>query len=212
MFSVDQDGQLDQNIQNYEYSEQSAIHGMVFDPNEDYLYSADMWADKIWTHRKAPDGTLTLVGSVDAPSIGDHPRWVEMHPSGHYLYVLMEAGNRLGVYVIDDQTHLPVFTQTLYPLVPPGRMHIARQDTRKPQSNSSRCPRSQEDVQSRRRLLLAKRQVPLRDGQIQFAQRDRVRECVQTGAAGPNRATAVHQSDTQQRRPLECRESLSVDG
>lgn len=122
MFSVDQDGQLDQNIQNYEYSEQSAIHGMVFDPSEDYLYSADMWADKIWTHRKAPDGTLTLVGSVDAPSIGDHPRWVEMHPSGHYLYVLMEAGNRLGVYVIDDKTHLPVFTQTLYPLVPPGTL------------------------------------------------------------------------------------------
>ncbi|KIW53470.1 hypothetical protein PV05_09043 [Exophiala xenobiotica] len=120
VFSVDQNGKLDKNIQNYEYSEQSAIHGMVFDPSEEYLYSADMWADKIWTHKKASDGTLTLVGSVDAPSAGDHPRWVEMHPSGHYLYVLMEAGNRLGVYVIDEKTHLPVFTQNLYPLVPPG--------------------------------------------------------------------------------------------
>jgi 6-phosphogluconolactonase (cycloisomerase 2 family) len=99
---------------------------MVFDPSEEYLYSADMWADKIWTHKKASDGTLTLVGSVDAPSAGDHPRWVEMHPSGHYLYVLMEAGNRLGVYVIDEKTHLPVFTQNIYPLVPPGTPDASR--------------------------------------------------------------------------------------
>lgn len=30
---------------------------MVFDPQEEYLYSADMWANKIWTHKKV--GTLT---------------------------------------------------------------------------------------------------------------------------------------------------------
>jgi carboxy-cis,cis-muconate cyclase len=121
VFAVNDKGKLTENIQNYEYSDKSAIHGMVFDPSETYLYSADMWADKVWTHKKAPDGKLTLVGSVDAPSAGDHPRWVELHPSGHYLYALMEAGNRLGVYVIDEQTHLPVFTQTTYPLVPPGK-------------------------------------------------------------------------------------------
>lgn len=124
VFSVDKDGKLDKNIQNYEYSEKSAIHGMVFDPTETYLYSADMWADRIWTHKKNPDGTLVLHGSVAAPAAGDHPRWVEIHPSGHYLYVLMEAGNRLGVYVIDDQTHLPVFTHITYPLVPPGKSAI----------------------------------------------------------------------------------------
>ena len=124
VFSVDDKGKLEKNIQNYEYSEKSAIHGMVFDPSETYLYSADMWADKIWTHEKDVNGKLTLVDSVDAPAAGDHPRWVEIHPSGHYLYVLMEAGNRLGVYVIDERTHLPVFTQTTYPLVPPGRFCI----------------------------------------------------------------------------------------
>ena len=43
-----------------------------------------------------------------------------MHPSGAYLYVLMEAGNRLAVYVIDERTHMPVFTHITYPLVPPG--------------------------------------------------------------------------------------------
>ncbi|KAL5346182.1 hypothetical protein ACLOAV_009215 [Pseudogymnoascus australis] len=119
VFSVDANGAIDKNIQNYEYQANSGIHGMVFDPTETYLYSADLRANKIWTHKKDADGTLTLVGSVDAPAPGDHPRWVELHPSG-YLYALMEAGNRVAVYVIDEATHMPVFTHITYPLVPPG--------------------------------------------------------------------------------------------
>lgn len=112
---------LESNIQNYEYSPKTGIHGMVFDSSETYLYSADLRGNKIWTHKKDSEtGQLTLVGSVEAPSPGDHPRWVELHPSGNYLYVLMEAGNRLGIYVIDEKTRMPVFTQITYPLVPPG--------------------------------------------------------------------------------------------
>ena len=114
---------MESNIQNYEYSPESAIHGMVFDSTETYLYSADMWGNKIWTHTKdGQTGKLSLVGSVDAPTSGDHPRWVEIHPRGTYLYVVMEAGNNLAVYVIDQNTHMPVFTQLTYPLIPPG-MH-----------------------------------------------------------------------------------------
>ncbi|KAJ9665109.1 hypothetical protein H2201_004769 [Coniosporium apollinis] len=121
VFSVNKDGGMEANIQNYEYSPETAVHGMVFDPTETYLYSADMWGNKIWTHKKDSEtGQLTLVDSVDAPAPGDHPRWVEMHPSGNYLYALMEAGNRIAVYVIDERTHVPVFTQHTYPLVPPG--------------------------------------------------------------------------------------------
>ncbi len=117
---------METNVQNYEYCPKSAIHGMVFDSTETYLYSADMWANRIWTHRKdSKTGKLTLVGSVDAPAPGDHPRWVEIHPSRAYLYVLMEAGNNLAVYVIDQQTHMPVFTQLTYPLIPPGRQRTS---------------------------------------------------------------------------------------
>lgn len=94
---------------------------MVFDPTETYLYSADMWANRVWTHKKDPKtGQLETVGSVDAPSPGDHPRWVAIHPSGAYLYVLMEAGNRLAVYAIDEQTHTPTYLRLTYPLIPPG--------------------------------------------------------------------------------------------
>ena len=42
VFSVNGDGSIKDNIQNYEYQDDSAIHGMVFDPTENYLYSADM--------------------------------------------------------------------------------------------------------------------------------------------------------------------------
>lgn len=122
VFSVDQEGGLKENVQNYEYCPKTAIHGMVFDPTESYVYSADMWANKVWCHKKdAETGHLTTVGSVDAPAPGDHPRWVAMHPSGNYLYALMEGGNRLAEYVIDPQTHVPVCTHRIYPLVPPGK-------------------------------------------------------------------------------------------
>ncbi|KAK7564100.1 carboxy-cis,cis-muconate cyclase [Phyllosticta citricarpa] len=121
VFSVNEEGALKENVQNYEYEPKTGIHGMVFDPTETYLYSADLRANKIWTHKKDPQtGQLTLVGSLDAPDPGDHPRWVEMHPSGNYLYALMEAGNNVAEYVIDQQTHLPVFTRRTWPLIPPG--------------------------------------------------------------------------------------------
>lgn len=121
VFSVNKDGGIERNIQNYEYDPKSGIHGMVFDSEEEYLYSADMGANRIWTHKKdMQTGLLTLVGSVEAPGAGDHPRWVAIHPSGKYLYALMEAGNRLAEYVIDPQTHMPVFTHKIFPLVPPG--------------------------------------------------------------------------------------------
>jgi carboxy-cis,cis-muconate cyclase len=127
VFSVDSEGGLEKNIQNYEYSPETGIHGMVFDPTEAYLYSADLRGNSIWTHKKDKDtGELTLVNRLKAPAPGDHPRWVAIHPSGNYLYVLMEAGNRLGVYVIDEQSHIPAFTHITYPLIPPGACSAPR--------------------------------------------------------------------------------------
>lgn len=122
IFSVNEAGHMKENIQNYEYCEKTAIHGMVFDPSETYLYSADMWANRVWCHKKIDDqGRLETVGYTEAPAPKDHPRWVEMHPSGNYLYALMEAGNRLCEYVIDPQTKLPVYTHKTFPLIPPGK-------------------------------------------------------------------------------------------
>ncbi|KAF1999057.1 carboxy-cis,cis-muconate cyclase-like protein [Amniculicola lignicola CBS 123094] len=130
VFSVHDDGSLKASIQNYAYSPESAIHGMVFDPTETYLYSADMWANRIWCHKKSVFGTVELVGYTEAPAKKDHPRWVEMHPGGKYLYALMEAGNQICEYVIDERTHLPVYTHKSYPLIPPDipNPHLYRSD------------------------------------------------------------------------------------
>lgn len=98
---------------------------MVFDPpSERYLYSADMYANKLWVHHR-PDASSPAIppqalGSVTCPDANDHPRWVAMHPSGKYLYALMEKGNVLREYVIDQNTHMPVYTQRHFPLIPPG--------------------------------------------------------------------------------------------
>ncbi|ETS78354.1 Carboxy-cis,cis-muconate cyclase [Pestalotiopsis fici W106-1] len=121
VFKVSSTGKLEENVQNYDYQPNTGIHGMVFDPTETYLYSADLKANKLWVHKKDADsGEVTLVGSVDCPDPRDHPRWVAMHPTGNYLYALMEAGNRLCEYVIDPATHMPVYTHHSFPLIPPG--------------------------------------------------------------------------------------------
>lgn len=125
IFNVSDTGALATNVQDYPYQPDSGIHGMVFDPpTETYLYSADLSANRLWVHRRHLPGRnpaeVELVGSIEAPDPGDHPRWVAMHPTGKYLYALMEAGNRICEYVIDPQTHMPVYTHHSYPLVPPG--------------------------------------------------------------------------------------------
>lgn len=95
---------------------------MVFDPSETYLYSADLKANKLWVHRKRDPSRpeLDLVGAVDCDDPRDHPRWVAIHPSGSYLYALMEKGNRVCEYLIDPASHLPVYTHRHWPLIPPG--------------------------------------------------------------------------------------------
>lgn len=122
VFTVSNTGTLERNVQNYEYQENTGIHGMVFDPTETYLYSADLKANKLWVHKKKAEGSaeLDLVGSVDCPDVRDHPRWVAMHPTGNYLYALMEKGNRICEYLINPPTHMPVYTHRQFPLIPPG--------------------------------------------------------------------------------------------
>lgn len=111
-----------ENVQNYEYQPDTGIHGMVFDPEEEYLYSADLKANKLWVHKKRSPASaeVDLVGSVECPDERDHPRWVAMHPTGRYLYALMEKGNRICEYLVDPKTRMPVYTHRSYPLIPPG--------------------------------------------------------------------------------------------
>lgn len=199
---MDSNGGLDKNIQNYEYQDNSAIHGMVFGPSETYLYSADMWANKIWTHRKDQEtGMLETVHSLDAPSPGDHPRWVAIHPNGHYLYVLMEAGNNLAVYVIDEHTHFPVFTHLTYPLIPPGMSDsLQLQKEHEHDTNSSRPTTAQKPLSIRYRHHQPQHQIPLRHGTLQRPQNPRLHHCIPPRYRRQYRKTAIHQSYINKRR------------
>jgi carboxy-cis,cis-muconate cyclase len=118
VYSTTPNGSLSENIQNYPYDDKSGIHGMVFDPTESYLYSADLRCNKLWTHKKATDGTLTLVEHQPTSGPVDHPRWVEMAPSGRFLYLLMEGSNWLAEYSINPETHLPEYSGKRFPLIP----------------------------------------------------------------------------------------------
>ncbi|KAF2397133.1 3-carboxy-cis,cis-mucoante lactonizing enzyme [Trichodelitschia bisporula] len=100
------------------YNEAAIIYGMATDPTYNYMYSTDWKGGKIWTHKINADGSLTAIGSVDAPSGVSAPRSIAVHPSGKAIYVVLEAWNALALYFVNETTHLPVYTNGLYPLVP----------------------------------------------------------------------------------------------
>lgn len=102
------------------YNEGVFVYGMATDPTYSYLYSSDWKNGKIWTHRINNDGSLTALGSTPAPSNVSSPRTLQVHPSGRALYVVLEAWNAMALYYINQTTHLPEYTNALYPLVPAG--------------------------------------------------------------------------------------------
>jgi hypothetical protein len=169
---------------------------MVFDPSETYLYSADMWANRIWCHRKIDEeGRLETVGFTEAPAPKDHPRWVEMHPSGNYLYALMEAGNRLCEYVIDPQTKLPVYTHKTYPLIPPGKPCTEYCPDRR-STDGLRYPERNHDVPLRRLLPHSILTIPFRDLALQFLLPHGVYCRIQDRSVRRHRATDLPQPHT----------------
>jgi hypothetical protein len=184
---------------------------MVFDPSETYLYSADMWANRIWCHKKIDEeGRLETVGFTEAPALKDHPRWVEMHPSGNYLYALMEAGNRLCEYVIDPQTKLPVYTHKTYPLIPPGKSPT---QTYPPQSTyCPRYPQRNHNVPLRRLLPHQVLTISLRDLPIQFVFPYGLHRRVQDRSVRRHRAADLLESHPNLRRTLERGIAVSLVG
>ena len=135
VFAVDPaTGALAACLQTYAYRPDAGVHGMAWDPAGVFLYSADMGANRLWVHRRRrQDGRpghpasaadslpqVDLVGSVEAPDARDKPRWVAVHPSGRFLYALMEKGNRICEFVVDPASRLPVYTHKHFPLIPPG--------------------------------------------------------------------------------------------
>ncbi|KAK0457320.1 Lactonase, 7-bladed beta-propeller-domain-containing protein [Desarmillaria tabescens] len=108
--------------QNYTFTlGSSGVHGLALLPNSTYLYAADDSDNKIWTFGvDVATGELTDVATLAAPSEGNNPRHLTVHPNGEYLYVILEEANEVAQYSIDWQTHQPVYSNVSYSLLPPG--------------------------------------------------------------------------------------------
>ncbi|TID27582.1 carboxy-cis/cis-muconate cyclase [Venturia nashicola] len=122
---VEPDGTLLNSIQNITLESTSGIHGLAMGPDADFLFSADLSANGIWVHKVNQEtGALTEVSFTPAPSVNAEPRHLIVHPSGRYLYVVMEAKNEVRVYAINfgQRSSQVKITDTglSYSLIPKG--------------------------------------------------------------------------------------------
>jgi carboxy-cis,cis-muconate cyclase len=118
VFSVDESGTMDTVIQNYTYfTNVSGVHGVALSPDSQLLYSADDTGNTLWTHSvDRATGEVTALANLTGPSPGSDPRHVAVHPTGNYLYVILEGTSQLAQYTVDRQTGLPAL-DTVYPLL-----------------------------------------------------------------------------------------------
>lgn len=119
VLSVDNTGTLHTVLQNYTYTPNiSGVHGAALSPDSRYLYSADDTGNTLWTHAvDSVTGKVTYLSNLPGPTPGSDPRHVVVHPSGHYLYVILEGSSQLAQYAIDPDTRLPAQDGVLYPLL-----------------------------------------------------------------------------------------------
>uniref|UniRef100_L2G9K4 Carboxy-cis,cis-muconate cyclase n=1 Tax=Colletotrichum fructicola (strain Nara gc5) TaxID=1213859 RepID=L2G9K4_COLFN len=127
IFSVSPTGKLETNVQNYPYDPNTGIHGMVFDPTETYLYSADLTANKLWagnrlceyvidpatklpvyTHRSFP---LIPPGIPGANSKMYRSDVCTLSHSGKYLFATARSNSfdvtgYIAAFKLDDNGHI----------------------------------------------------------------------------------------------------------
>ncbi|RKU45339.1 hypothetical protein DL546_007881 [Coniochaeta pulveracea] len=118
---VDESGSLDHVTDSWSYAANSGLHGLALgNSTPERLYSADLNGDAIWTHKISPEnGKAALVGKLTVKA-GSHPRHLALHPAGKLLYAVMEAGNRIAAYSIDETTGALSKELSTFSLIPPG--------------------------------------------------------------------------------------------
>lgn len=103
--------------------ETAKTHSVEVSPDGRLLAAANLGADEVELFKiDYEKETLRLIQSV-AVDFGRQPRHMAFHPSGNYLYLLTEAGNRVYVYRLQDSrlTELAAYN-TLDPNKAPAGM------------------------------------------------------------------------------------------
>ena len=131
VMSVEQNGTLSKVIQNYNYNNNSVAHGLAFDLNNTFMYSADHQDSLLWTHKvNRETGEVVEVSKIPGPSPKSDPRHVTVHPNGQYLYVVLEGSNEVAQYAINATDGTPSEitasdTDSIFPLLPRGSNNTA---------------------------------------------------------------------------------------
>jgi carboxy-cis,cis-muconate cyclase len=99
------DGRLDRIIQNITYTRDSHVQGMALDPQGRYLFSADGNGNSLWFHQVNKNtGRLEGVEEIDFPLNDVNPRRIVIHPSGQFLYVLLQRTSQVAVFELAPES------------------------------------------------------------------------------------------------------------
>jgi carboxy-cis,cis-muconate cyclase len=124
--STGPDGRVERVVQNVTYNGQSRVQGMAVDPQGRYLFSADGRDNGLWVHTiNAQTGRLDRGESLDFPIDDSKPRRIVIHPTGRFLYVLLQKMAQVAVFeIITERGQRPAmrFTNVSISLIPSSRL------------------------------------------------------------------------------------------
>lgn len=125
-FNVSSNGTLDAVAHSWRYANKSGVHGLALGGRDkEVLYSADLNGDAIWTHRVGWAGRAKYVGRFGVKA-GSHPRHLAAHPGGKRLYAVMEAGNRVAAFQVDQETTEADAEEATFSLIPDGEFELQK--------------------------------------------------------------------------------------
>ena len=79
---------------------QAKVHSVMVSPNGKWLAAANLGADEVELFRVDHETETLRLADSKGIDFGREPRHMAFHPSGDYLYVLTEGGNRLYVFTV----------------------------------------------------------------------------------------------------------------
>lgn len=86
-------------------------HSILADKNMNYIYAADLGADKLFVYQCNND-SVSLITTISVPP-GAGPRHLDFHPSGKIMALLNELDHSVDVFTTDDQGIFSIKTQTI---------------------------------------------------------------------------------------------------
>jgi carboxy-cis,cis-muconate cyclase len=130
-YSTHSNGTIDDIVDIWSYARESGAHGLALGERngQPVLYTADLNGDSLWTHAiDRTSGKAKELGRLKLAKTGLHPRHVAAHPSGKYVYLIMEAENTIHQIDLDGKTGVGAKDNKAFSVIPDGRSHTPSSD------------------------------------------------------------------------------------